>query len=181
MANTVRRQAARLAYSIERLAKAKESDISRSMIYEEITAGRLIARKLGRRTIVRRSDALRWLRSLPSLDPTECNGSRSTTSLDPDREQLRTAVEELDPHRKVDRASFMGQLPLEGLVEIAYEYLEAERIGYAIRLPPNTVLRTRSGACSSARWVRLPDEMRLIMPASDIRRGLEAGTSGGEG
>jgi ABC-type multidrug transport system ATPase subunit len=28
------------------------------MIYEEITAGRLIARKLGRRTIVRRSDAL---------------------------------------------------------------------------------------------------------------------------
>jgi hypothetical protein len=41
------------------------------MIYEEITAGRLIARKLGRRTIVRRSDALRWLRSLPSLDPTE--------------------------------------------------------------------------------------------------------------
>jgi hypothetical protein len=37
------------------------------MIYEEITAGRLIARKVGRRTVVRRSDALRWLRLLPSL------------------------------------------------------------------------------------------------------------------
>ena len=93
MAKTVHRQTARLAYSIERLAK--ESNISRSMIYEEITAGRLIARKVGRRTVVRRSDALRWLRSLPSLDPTESNGSRSTPSLDPDREQPRTAVEEL--------------------------------------------------------------------------------------
>jgi hypothetical protein len=65
LAKAVRRQTARLAYSIERLAK--ESDISRSMIYEEITAGRLIARKIGRRTVVRRSDALRWLRLLPPL------------------------------------------------------------------------------------------------------------------
>ena len=72
MAKTVRRQTARLAYSIERLAK--ESDISRSVIYEEIAGGRLIARKIGRRTIVRRSDALRWLRSLPPLDPTANNG-----------------------------------------------------------------------------------------------------------
>jgi len=44
------------------------------MIYEEITAGRLIARKVGRRTVVRRSDALRWLRSLPPLDPAASNG-----------------------------------------------------------------------------------------------------------
>jgi len=65
LAKAVRRQTARLAYSIERLAK--ESDISHSMIYEEITAGRLIARKVGRRTVVRRSDALRWLRLLPPL------------------------------------------------------------------------------------------------------------------
>jgi hypothetical protein len=41
------------------------------MIYEEIAAGRLIARKIGRRTIVRRADALAWLRSLPELSPTE--------------------------------------------------------------------------------------------------------------
>jgi hypothetical protein len=73
LANTVRRRSARLAYSIERLAK--ESDISRSMIYEEIAAGRLIARKVGRRTIVRRSDALLWLRSLPPLDSNESNGT----------------------------------------------------------------------------------------------------------
>lgn len=72
VAKTVRRQTARLAYSIERLAK--ESDISRSLIYEEIAGGRLIARKIGRRTVVRRSDALRWLRSLPPLDPTASNG-----------------------------------------------------------------------------------------------------------
>jgi hypothetical protein len=45
------------------------------MIYEEIAAGRLIARKIGRRTIVRRSDALLWLRSLPPLDPAERNGA----------------------------------------------------------------------------------------------------------
>src|SRR5271168_1759140 len=75
LATTTRRRSARLAYSIERLGK--ECDISRSMIYEEIAAGRLIARKIGRRTIVRRSDALLWLRSLPPLDPTERNGATS--------------------------------------------------------------------------------------------------------
>ena len=75
LATTTRRRSARLAYSIDRLAK--ESDISRSTIYEEIAAGRLIARKVGRRTIVRRADALLWLRSLPVLDATECNGGQS--------------------------------------------------------------------------------------------------------
>jgi excisionase family DNA binding protein len=63
----IRRSATRLAYSIVRLAKY--TDCSRSTIYEEIAAGRLIARKLGRRTIVTRSDALKWLRSLPTLAP----------------------------------------------------------------------------------------------------------------
>jgi hypothetical protein len=53
----------RLSYSIERLAKV--CDVGRSLIYEEISAGRLIARKVGRRTIVRRSDAIRWLCALP--------------------------------------------------------------------------------------------------------------------
>jgi hypothetical protein len=47
------------------------------MIYEEIAAGRLIARKVGRRTIVRGADALLWLRSLPVLDATDCNGVQS--------------------------------------------------------------------------------------------------------
>ena len=52
-----------LSYSIRRLAQV--CDVSRSLIYQEITAGHLIAHKLGRRTIVRRSDANRWLRSRP--------------------------------------------------------------------------------------------------------------------
>ena len=69
MAKTTRRRSARLAYSISRLVR--ESDVSRSLIYEEIAAGHLIARKIGRRTIVRRADALAWLRSLPQLSPTE--------------------------------------------------------------------------------------------------------------
>jgi hypothetical protein len=46
------------------------------MIYEEIAAGRLIARKVGRRTIVRRADALLWLRSLPVLEASDCNDVR---------------------------------------------------------------------------------------------------------
>jgi hypothetical protein len=54
-----------LSYSIGRLAQ--ETDVGRSSIYEEIGAQRLVARKIGRRTIVRRSDAIRWLRSLPIL------------------------------------------------------------------------------------------------------------------
>jgi hypothetical protein len=69
VAKRTQRRTARLAYSIPRLAR--ESDISRSMIYEEIAAGRLIARKIGRRTIVRRADALAWLRSLPQLLPSD--------------------------------------------------------------------------------------------------------------
>jgi excisionase family DNA binding protein len=55
----------RLGYSIEHLAK--EVDVGRSTIYQEIAAGRLVARKVGRRTVIRRSDAIRWLRSLPTL------------------------------------------------------------------------------------------------------------------
>lgn len=69
MAKTTRRRSARLAYSISRLVR--ESDVSRSLIYEEIASGRLIARKIGRRTIVRRADALAWLRSLPRLSRAE--------------------------------------------------------------------------------------------------------------
>ena len=37
-----------------------------------------------------------------------------------------------------------------------YEFLEAEQIKYAIRLPANRVLRDRSATCSSAQWGDLP-------------------------
>jgi excisionase family DNA binding protein len=39
--------------------------LGRSLIFNEIKSGRLIARKAGRRTIVARDDALAYLRSLP--------------------------------------------------------------------------------------------------------------------
>jgi hypothetical protein len=98
MAKTTRRRSARLAYSISRLAR--ESDISRSMIYEEIAAGHLIARKIGRRTIVRRADALAWLRSLPCLLPgdndgiTENEDSRAAKSDCLDNQGPATATED---------------------------------------------------------------------------------------
>src|SRR5947199_338739 len=41
--------------------------IGRSLTYGEIKAGRLIARKAGRRTIITRDDALNYLRSLPII------------------------------------------------------------------------------------------------------------------
>jgi hypothetical protein len=39
--------------------------IGRSLTFSEIRAGRLKARKIGRRTIVNREDAVAYLRSLP--------------------------------------------------------------------------------------------------------------------
>jgi hypothetical protein len=72
-----RRRSDRLAYSIERLAKM--TDLSRSSLYEEIAAGRLVARKSGRRTIVTRRDAIRWLRSLGQMRPGASAELHSTT------------------------------------------------------------------------------------------------------
>lgn len=62
-----RRRSSRLAYSIPRLAAM--SDCGRSSLYDEIAHGRLIASKVGRRTIVTRKNALRWLAALPTLSP----------------------------------------------------------------------------------------------------------------
>jgi excisionase family DNA binding protein len=53
----------RMAYSVEQFAEA--TDISRSSLYEEIKAGRLVARKCGKRTIISVHDAEAWLESLP--------------------------------------------------------------------------------------------------------------------
>jgi hypothetical protein len=55
----------RLAYKTTALARAV--DISRSIIYEEIRDGRLLARKCHGRTIILRTDAIRWLEGLPVL------------------------------------------------------------------------------------------------------------------
>lgn len=40
--------------------------IGRTAAYAEMSAGKLAARKLGRRTIILRSEAERWLASLPA-------------------------------------------------------------------------------------------------------------------
>jgi len=53
------------ADSVERFA-AKHA-ISRAQTYLEIAAGRLIARKVGSRTIITREDAARWRRALPKM------------------------------------------------------------------------------------------------------------------
>jgi hypothetical protein len=54
----------KLAYTIPELVR--DSGAGRSKIYEEISAGRLKVRKLGKRTLVLHGDAMAWLTSLPA-------------------------------------------------------------------------------------------------------------------
>ena len=51
------------AYTVEQFA-AKHA-ISRAQTFKQIAAGRLIARKVGSRTIITYEDAAKWRRSLP--------------------------------------------------------------------------------------------------------------------
>ena len=46
---------------------AKAARVCKQTLYNEINAGRLIARKMGSRTIILRSDYLAWLAALPTL------------------------------------------------------------------------------------------------------------------
>ena len=52
-----------LAYDI--LSASKKAGLGRSKLFEEINAGRLKARKAGRRTLILRDDLAAWLASLP--------------------------------------------------------------------------------------------------------------------
>jgi predicted DNA-binding transcriptional regulator AlpA len=54
----------KLAYTIPELVSA--SGAGRSKIYQEIAAGRLKVRKLGKRTLALHDDATAWLQSLPA-------------------------------------------------------------------------------------------------------------------
>jgi hypothetical protein len=54
---------------------AVRNRISRSQAYKEIAAGRLVARKIGARTIVLRDDAEAWRRALPTLMPVGAAGA----------------------------------------------------------------------------------------------------------
>ena len=56
----------KFAYSMKELVEIHPG--SRSVIYEEIKAGRLVARKMGDRTIVLRSDYLDYLAALPKIE-----------------------------------------------------------------------------------------------------------------
>ena len=42
--------------------------IARSTVYREIASGRLVARKIGHKTIIARDDAESWFRALPALE-----------------------------------------------------------------------------------------------------------------
>ena len=55
----------RLAFSIKELALA--DGLSEDKIRDEIRSGRLLARKVGRRTIITKEDHRRWLAGLPVL------------------------------------------------------------------------------------------------------------------
>lgn len=44
-------------------------NIGRTFVYDEIAKGRLEARKAGSRTIILKSEAERWVASLPTLRP----------------------------------------------------------------------------------------------------------------
>jgi hypothetical protein len=45
----------------------KRACIGRTLIYAEIAAGRLKARKVGRRTVILNADLIAWLKALPAL------------------------------------------------------------------------------------------------------------------
>jgi hypothetical protein len=53
-----------LAYTIAALCQA--SGIGRTKIYDDLKAGRLHARKHGKRTLILADEARRWLESLPA-------------------------------------------------------------------------------------------------------------------
>jgi len=62
----VERRARRRAMSI--LEFCERYNVGRTLAYEEINAGRLRARKVGKRTIICDDEAEAWLKSLPVIN-----------------------------------------------------------------------------------------------------------------
>jgi len=56
---------------------AEASNTCKSTIYEEIAAGRLIARKRGSRTIILAEDLQHWLRQLPTMKTADVTPEQS--------------------------------------------------------------------------------------------------------
>jgi excisionase family DNA binding protein len=48
----------------------EEYGVGHTKFYELLKAGELAARKMGRKTLIERSEAERWLRSLPTIEVT---------------------------------------------------------------------------------------------------------------
>ncbi|MFO1101320.1 MAG: helix-turn-helix domain-containing protein [Methylocystis sp.] len=63
MADETPKELRPLAYSVADVERITSS--SRTAIYAEMRAGRLLARKIGRRTIIADEDLRRWIASLP--------------------------------------------------------------------------------------------------------------------
>ena len=55
-----------LTYSIPELER--EANVGKTTLYQEINAGRLKAKKIGRRTIITADAAANWLAQLPDYD-----------------------------------------------------------------------------------------------------------------
>jgi excisionase family DNA binding protein len=64
----------RAAFRVEEVAKA--AGIGRTLVFAEIKSGRLLARKVGRRTLVTEADLRNWLSALPRVERTETTSRR---------------------------------------------------------------------------------------------------------
>jgi len=62
----------KIAYSIPEFCAA--CSVGRTFVYQEIAAGRLSARKAGRRTVIEAAEARRWLSSLQRIPPSRTPG-----------------------------------------------------------------------------------------------------------
>jgi predicted DNA-binding transcriptional regulator AlpA len=56
----------KLACSIQQFAQL--TSVGRSSLYQAIKDGSLVARKMGKRTVITAPDGLRWLTSLPATN-----------------------------------------------------------------------------------------------------------------
>lgn len=77
------RSVRKLAYSIPELAKY--TSLCRNGVYDALNSGELIGRKFGNRTIVLRSEAMRWLKSLPKYQPENLNQGSDTFKATPQK------------------------------------------------------------------------------------------------
>jgi hypothetical protein len=66
------------ADSVDRFAE--KHDISRAQAFKEISEGRLVARKVGSRTIITHEDAAKWRRSLPKAAARKGNGTQGRSN-----------------------------------------------------------------------------------------------------